>query len=291
MDFLKHHHHRHSSATSHRSISDTDSQLDEFHSPLRADSPLRSADIISSTSTSTAIVTVDKFRSPIRSPLSRTVNVAPLAKSPSPAVTYNRPAKDEAVTGGTVKSGSGGGDAGFSGGDGGVKRSRVPVTPVVRRQRSEVTVERVALGFRICEMIFCLIAFSVMVSDKTQGWSGDSFDRYMEYKYLVAVNVIAFTYAALQAVDHTYLLVYGRHVVTYPLRCHFDFLIDQILAYLLISSSSSAATRVDDWVLNWGKDEFTKMASASVVMSFLAFLGFAFSSIISGYNVCDKNPI
>ncbi|KAJ0571183.1 putative casparian strip membrane protein [Helianthus annuus] len=275
MDFLKHHHHRHSSATSHRSISDTDSQLDEFHSPLRADSPLRSDDIISSTSTSTAIVTVDKFRSPIRSPLSGTVNVAPLAKSPSPAVTYNRPAKDEAVTGGTVKS-SGGGDAGFFGGDGGVKRSRVPVTPVVRRQRSEVTVEKVALGFRVCEMIFCLIAFSVMVSDKTQGWSGDSFDRYMEYKYLVAVNVIAFTYAALQAVDHTYLLVYGRHV---------------ILAYLLISSSSSAATRVDDWVLNWGKDEFTKMASASVVMSFLAFLVFAFSSIISGYNVCDQNPI
>ncbi|MFS7939912.1 hypothetical protein Hanom_Chr05g00457461 [Helianthus anomalus] len=35
MDFLKHHHHRHhSSATSHRSISDTASQLDEFHSPL-----------------------------------------------------------------------------------------------------------------------------------------------------------------------------------------------------------------------------------------------------------------
>ncbi|MFS7940770.1 putative casparian strip membrane protein [Helianthus anomalus] len=275
MDFLKHHHNRHSSATSHRSISDTDSQLDEFHSPLRADSPLRSDDIVSSTSTSTAIVTVDKFRSPIRSPLSGTVNVAPLAKSPSPAVTYNRPEKNEAVTGGTVKSGSGGGDAGFFGGDGGVKRSRVPVTPVVRRQGSEVTVERVALGFRVCEMIFCLIAFSVMVSDKTQGWSGDSFDRYMEYKYLVAVNVIAFTYAALQAVDHTYLLVYGRHV---------------ILAYLLISSSSSAATRVDDWVLNWGKDEFTKMASASVVMSFLAFLVFAFSSIISGYNVCDQNP-
>ncbi|KAJ0434210.1 hypothetical protein HanOQP8_Chr17g0665551 [Helianthus annuus] len=108
---------------SHRSISVTDSQLDEFHSPLSTDSPLRSDDIISSTSTSTstAIVIVDKFRSPIRSPLSGTVNVASLAKSPSPVVTYNRPTKDEAVTGGTLKSGSGGGDAGFCDGDGGVR--------------------------------------------------------------------------------------------------------------------------------------------------------------------------
>ncbi|KAJ9568254.1 hypothetical protein OSB04_004220 [Centaurea solstitialis] len=65
----------------------------------------------------------------------------------------------------------------------------------------------------------------------------------------------------------------------------------QILAYLLISSSSSAATRVDDWVSNWGKDEFTKMASASVVMSFFAFISFALSSLLSGYNLLDHTPI
>ncbi|KAK9080497.1 hypothetical protein SSX86_000255 [Deinandra increscens subsp. villosa] len=294
MDFLKNHRRHHSSATSHRSISDTDSQLDEFHSPLRADSPLRSDDI--SSSASTAIVAVDKFRSPFRSPLSNnlksphSVNVAPLAKAQSPAVPYNRPAKEEAVTGvaTTTSERSGGGDNGIRGGNAEVKR---PVTSIGRRSRSGVTIERVALGFRVCEMIFSLIAFSVMASDKTQGWSGDSFDRYREYRYLVAVNVIAFTYAAFQAIDLTYLLVYESHIFTYSLRCHFDFLTDQILAYLLMSSSSSAATRVDDWVLNWGKDEFTKRASASVVMSFLAFLCFAFSSLISGYNLCDQNPI
>ncbi|KAK1407245.1 hypothetical protein QVD17_38859 [Tagetes erecta] len=277
MDFLKRHH---SSATSHRSISDTDSQLDDFHSPLRSNSPLRSDDI---STTSTAI----KLHSPFRSPLSNNINVAPLAKSPPPAVTYNQPTKDATVTGaGDNPNGSSGGGV-----DGGVKRLRVPVTSIVRKSRNELMIERVKLGFRVCEMILCLIAFSVMVSNQTKGWSGDSFDRYREYRYLVAVNVIAFTYAALQAVDVTYLLVYEKHIVTHSLRCHFDFLIDQILAYLLISSSSSAATRVDDWVLNWGKDEFTKMASASVVMSFLAFLAFAISSLISGYNLCDQDPI
>ncbi|CAK9169361.1 unnamed protein product [Ilex paraguariensis] len=63
----------------------------------------------------------------------------------------------------------------------------------------------------------------------------------------------------------------------------------EILAYLLISASSSAATRVVDWVSNWGKDEFTEMASASIGMSFLAFIAFALSSLISGYNLCNSN--
>ncbi|KAF5946445.1 hypothetical protein HYC85_016673 [Camellia sinensis] len=61
-----------------------------------------------------------------------------------------------------------------------------------------------------------------------------------------------------------------------------------ILAYLLISASSSAATRVDDWVSNWGKDEFTQMASGSIAMSFLAFAAFSLSSLISGYNLCNR---
>lgn len=63
----------------------------------------------------------------------------------------------------------------------------------------------------------------------------------------------------------------------------------QILAYLLMSASSSAATRVTDWISNWGKDEFTLMASASIAVSFLAFLAFASSSLISGYNLCSRD--
>lgn len=42
---------------------------------------------------------------------------------------------------------------------------------------------KVALGFRVCEFVLCLISFSVMASDKTEGWSGDSFDRYKEYRF------------------------------------------------------------------------------------------------------------
>lgn len=61
-----------------------------------------------------------------------------------------------------------------------------------RRSRKDVTVERAALGLRVCEVILCLISFSVMAADKTQGWSGDSFDRYKEYRYYISIDKLHF---------------------------------------------------------------------------------------------------
>ncbi|KAL5186285.1 CASP-like protein 4A3 [Glycine soja] len=120
-------------------------------------------------------------------------------------------------------------------------RAVAPPMPVVPKR--EVMAKKVAFCFRLSEVVLCLISFSVMAADKTRGWSGDSFDRYKEYRF-------------------------------------------KVLAYLLISAASSAATRVDDWQSNWGKDEFTEMASASIALAFLAFVAFAISSLFSGYNLC-----
>ncbi|WCJ36063.1 CASP-like protein 4A3 [Euphorbia peplus] len=159
---------------------------------------------------------------------------------------------------------------------------------VVWRSRRERTMKVADLGFRVSEVILCLVSFSVMAADKTQGWSGDSFDRYKEYRYCLSVNVIGFVYSAFQACGVSYHLATGKHIIRHHLRCHFDFLIDQAIAYLLISAASSAATRVDDWQSNWGKDEFTEMATASVAMAFLAFVAFAVSSIISAYHLWNN---
>ncbi|KAK8599648.1 hypothetical protein V6N13_077560 [Hibiscus sabdariffa] len=139
------------------------------------------------------------------------------------------------------------------------------VAAVLRRSKIHHKVIMAALGFRLSEIIVCLISFSVMAADKTQGWSGDSYDRYKEYRYCLSVNVIGFVYAGFQAYD--------------------------ILAYLLISASSAAASRVDDWQSNWGKDEFTEMATASIAMAFLAFVAFAFSSLISGYELWTHESV
>ncbi|XP_042049338.1 CASP-like protein 4A3 [Salvia splendens] len=213
-----------------------------------------------------------------------------------PAVVgLNKLVREEAPPG-VKKVGPVGGDGaleeGYGGGRdvvGGERRSRAAVESILKRSGRNTAVRRVALAFRVFEVISCLISFSVMAADKTEGWSGDSFGRYIEYRFCVAVNVIGFVYSGFQALDLAYYLGKEKHVFAHHLRYHFEFAMDQILAYLLMSASSSAATRVDDWISNWGADEFTLMASASISMSFLAFLAFAISSLVSGYNLCDRD--
>lgn len=45
--------------------------------------------------------------------------------------------------------------------------------------------KKVAFGFLFSEVVPCLILFLVIAADKTHGWSGDSFDRYKEYRFKV----------------------------------------------------------------------------------------------------------
>ncbi|XP_071731106.1 CASP-like protein 4A3 [Rutidosis leptorrhynchoides] len=148
----------------------------------------------------------------------------------------------------------------------------------------EGLMKKIALGFRIFEFIFCLVSLSVMATDKRQGWALDSFYRYKEFRYSMGVNVTGFGYSVLQGCDLGYQLATGNHYKRrHYLRYYFDFAMDQMLTYLLISSGSSAATRVDDWKSNWGADKFPELATASVGLGFVAFVAFAFSSLISGY--------
>ncbi|KAG8388601.1 hypothetical protein BUALT_Bualt02G0142500 [Buddleja alternifolia] len=309
------HHSKGRSSNGHISMSSdnesTTSQADSWHSPLRSDSPLHSDDAVfhpENENNCRALVLVDKYNSPVISPAKSNIpassptngekhvpeNIDTPAKG-TPAVVFgvNRLVKEGSSPPRVKKMGPAGGglEEGHGGGRvdevGGEKRSRAAVASILRRSERNVVANRAVLGFRVFEMVACLISFSVMAADKTQGWSGDSFDRYKEYRYCLAVNVIGFVYSGFQACDLSYNLGTGKHIISHHLRYHFDFSMDQIVAYILMSASSSAATRVDDWISNWGGDKFTLMASASIAMSFLAFIAFALSSLISGYNLCD----
>lgn len=203
-----HHHYQknHRKQSSHFSMSDNDSQaspIDSFHSPLRFDSPLRYEEQLpesnSKSPTSKAIVTVDKFYSPQRSPSklpSEHLSSAPKPPPPPPPqlehrssskVYRNRSSVEDAITKvervgrrADVEEGEVGGEW--------KSESSADSTP------RHVTVSKAALGFRVCEVIFCLISFSVMAADKTQGWSGDSWDRYKEYRFLNSIFLFFFIY-------------------------------------------------------------------------------------------------
>ncbi|TVT96964.1 hypothetical protein EJB05_57818 [Eragrostis curvula] len=177
-------------------------------------------------------------------------------------------------------------DAGVTTGGGGSVGSKRwllggGVPDKVRRRE----LRRAELGFRVSAAVFCLISLAVMAADTTPGWSGDSFRRYNEYRYVLAASVVAFTYSGFHLVDEVHHLVTRRHIIRAPLRSYFNLAMDQILAYLLLSASSAALSRNDVWISRFGGDQFTKLVNASASMAFLAFIALGLSSIISTYCV------
>lgn len=207
------------------SVSHSHTHTESFHSPLRANSPLRSDDADPPFSTPEAspgkspckaIVALDKF-SRAKTPLEQRKAVPEHRKhavsrmeppnlvanaatdvtrrngaeteEKSPVVEYNRSVREDMSVVPKVEDGGGrrGGGGELEDGDGGENRPARALTSILKRSRREVMLRRGALGFRICEVVFCLISFSVMAADKTQGWSGDSFDRYKEYRF-VSIN-------------------------------------------------------------------------------------------------------
>ncbi|CAL9083796.1 unnamed protein product [Musa textilis] len=106
--------------------------------------------------------------SPIRSPLRHADST-----NPPPVVTVakaNRTSRDGASAVARLD-GAGGVRAGA--------RGLGTASEIVRRQR----MTRAEAALRVAAVVLCMISFSVMASDKTEGWAGDSFDRYKEFRY------------------------------------------------------------------------------------------------------------
>nr|ACG43811.1 hypothetical protein [Zea mays] len=108
-------------------------------------------------------------------------------------------------------------------------------------------------------------------------------------RYSEAVNVIGFLYSVFQFVALVELMRRNKHLIPHRKRGLFDFTMDQVLAYLLISSSSSATARVSDLIDNWGSDPFPTMANGSIAISFMAFAAFGVCSLISAYNLFRRD--
>ncbi|GMH23832.1 hypothetical protein Nepgr_025675 [Nepenthes gracilis] len=184
-----------------------------------------------------------------------------------------------------------GGSTGGGGGGGGVAQTGRQPLSMLRSVKRENTVKRAALGLRICEFVTCLISFSVMASDKNRGWALDSFNRYMEFRYSLSVCVLGFAYSVLQGFDIAHQMTAEMKNYGHQFRYYIDFTADQVLAYLLLSASSSAATRVSDWISNWGEDKFPAMASASVICSSrFSFFAPSAESVLLNFK-SNNNPI
>uniref|UniRef100_A0A0E0C579 CASP-like protein n=1 Tax=Oryza meridionalis TaxID=40149 RepID=A0A0E0C579_9ORYZ len=121
-----------------------------------------------------------------------------------------------------------------------------------------------SVALRVATAVLSLVSFALMVSARTSGWAGDHYGRYVQYRYAVGVNIVVCIYSIAQAFGEIRRLV---------------------LAYLLMSASSAAASRNDLWMSSFGKDPFNKKINSAVWFSFIAFIGLATNSLISTANL------
>ncbi|TKY65745.1 CASP protein 4B1 [Spatholobus suberectus] len=156
---------------------------------------------------------------------------------------------------------------------------------ILRRWKREDLMKRGSLALRGIALLFSLISFVVMASN-THGDSRD-FDKYEEYRYLLAVAILSSLYTGGQVFRQVQELSTAKQLLQPRMAAMIDFFGDQIIAYLLISSASSAVP-ITNRMREGADNIFTDSSSAAISMSIFAFLCLAASALISGYKLSTQ---
>ncbi|KAL6503283.1 hypothetical protein OROHE_023912 [Orobanche hederae] len=191
-------------------------------------------------------------------------NVTPPASAPPPAAGDLENQTEEA-----------------SGGGGGVAN-------IVGRWKREDLLKRSSMTLRCVGLIFSLLAFIIMASNKHGDWR--EFDKYEEYRYVLAIAILSTLYTGLQAFRQFHELSTGREMISRQYVARIDFFGDQIVAYLLISAASSAVPLTN--TMREGSDNiFTDSSASAISMEFFAFFSLGLSALISGYKLSHQTYI
>lgn len=153
---------------------------------------------------------------------------------------------------------------------------------ILQRWKREDSLKRASLGLRGVTLFFSLTSFLLMASNKHGYW--ENFDHYQEYRYLLVVAFFTSIYTGSQVYRQIHELITGNNIFRPTTAAVIDFIGDQVIAYLLISSASTAVPITDRMREN-DDDAFTEASAATITMSFFAFTFLALSAIISGYKL------
>ncbi|RWR78961.1 CASP-like protein 4B1 [Cinnamomum micranthum f. kanehirae] len=166
--------------------------------------------------------------------------------------------------------------------------STVVMSSIIDRWKREDLLMKGNLVLRASAFVFALISFIVMASNKHGDWM--NFDRYEEYRYCLAIAILACLYTGMQVAIKIYQFSTGRDVISTRASGYIGFAGDQIVAYLLISATSAAASLTNR--MRQGSDNlFTDASAASVSMAFFAFTALALSAVISGFKLSHQSYI
>lgn len=148
--------------------------------------------------------------------------------------------------------------------------------------------KRGSLALRGLGLLFSLLAFIIMASNQHGDWK--NFDRYEEYRYVLAIAILSTLYTGLQSFRQVHELSTGKESFDRRNMAMTDFFGDQLVAYLLISAASSAVPLTNR--MREGADNiFTDSSAAAISMEFLAFFTLALSAMISGYKLSNQHYI
>ncbi|KAL2557848.1 CASP-like protein 4B1 [Forsythia ovata] len=162
------------------------------------------------------------------------------------------------------------------------------VSNIVRRWKREDFLKKGSLGLRGFGLLFSLLAFIIMASNKHGDWR--EFDKYEEYRYVLAIAILSSLYTGLQILRQIHELSTGTEMISRKNLLMVDFFGDQIVAYLLISAASSAVPLTNR--MREGADNiFTDSSASAISMEFLAFILLALSAMISGYKLSTQSYI
>ncbi|BAT83991.1 hypothetical protein VIGAN_04125000 [Vigna angularis var. angularis] len=159
------------------------------------------------------------------------------------------------------------------------------IAGILRQWKREDLMKRGSLALRGIALFLSLISFIVMASNK----HGDrrDFDKYEEYRYLLAIAILSSLYTGGQAFRQIHELSTAKQLLKPKMAAIIDFAGDQIVAYLLMSSASSAVPLTNRF--REGSDNiFTDASAAAISMSIFAFLSLAASALISGYKLSTQ---
>ncbi|KAL2330641.1 hypothetical protein Fmac_018222 [Flemingia macrophylla] len=156
---------------------------------------------------------------------------------------------------------------------------------ILRRWKREDLLKRGSLALRGVALLFSLISFVIVASNKHGDWR--DFDKYEEYRYLLAIAILSCLYTGAQAFRQIQELSTSKRLLQPRMAAMVDFFGDQIMAYLLISSASSAIPMTNR--MREGADNiFTDSSASAISMSIFAFFCLAGSALISGYKLSTQ---
>ncbi|XP_056174262.1 CASP-like protein 4A4 [Syzygium oleosum] len=140
-----------------------------------------------------------------------------------------------------------------------------------------------SLFLRFMALILSFIsALALTTPPKKRGQSASSFSQHPELMYCFIVTVVAFVYSAFQLFKGVCDISYRGILISDRFSDYLSFILDQLVAYLLISSSSVGIQAIQQ------PKRATPLWTPSVISISMSFAVFLVCALLSGYKLCKR---